>query len=353
MTSEPGPENFYMSITPGFVNFNECLGILDNFSSQRWDSYRKTDSGHFDNLYNAHLMTELVLGICKSSSVSPLAEVLAEPRPGILFTSVEKIKKSITNGSRWNIQLDNPFYDKVVTVEFSDEHILASTLRTDMQVHRGLGSRLSMVGKIRHVSDVNVVIYPLIIGWATLNHKANRSLVPDNYPLECLSPYTFEVHPEDIEEFQKCKNQKKLPEREWRAVMRKLSEHFVKEQLCDLLNLEVPTDWGGEQCDIFSPSVHISGKTITAAFLLKGPGSSFEEMKAKHLGKNGDQIYRLATTPAQMIVVQHCHRISMPVYEQLKRFALYPPFPKRFCLIDGEATYRILKAYKKLPKPLT
>lgn len=29
------------------------------------------------------------------------------------------------------------------------------------------------------------------------------------------------------------------------------------------------------------------------------------------LGKNGDQIYRMAGTPAKLLVLQHCHSVAL------------------------------------------
>jgi hypothetical protein len=72
-------------------------------------------------------------------------------------------------------------------------------------------------------------------------------------------------------------------------------------------------------------------------------------MKATHLGKNGDQITRLASEPAQLLVLQHCHLVSRPVREQLRAFAVNPCAPRRYCIIDGPDTYRLLKAYDLLP----
>jgi hypothetical protein len=91
----------------------------------------------------------------------------------------------------------------------------------------------------------------------------------------------------------------------------------------------------------------LGGKRLTAAFLLKGP-ANFREMTPDMLGRRADQIYRLAQTPANLLVVQHCHQIGEAVRATLRAFAVAPHDPRRYCLMDGHDTYRLLKACGKL-----
>jgi len=105
----------------------------------------------------------------------------------------------------------------------------------------------------------------------------------------------------------------------------------------------------GELADHFSSSVHLSDERVSAAFLLKGPGgNNFREMTPEMLGKRADQIYRLAQTPAQLLVVQHCHQIGEAVRATLRSFSVIPNDPRRYCLIEGKDTYKILQAYGKI-----
>jgi hypothetical protein len=55
-----------------------------------------------------------------------------------------------------------------------------------------------------------------------------------------------------------------------------------------------------------SAHVHLGERRTTAAFLLKGPagGKKFAPMRLNHLGRNNDQIYRLAQESAAQ------HRLS-------------------------------------------
>ena len=111
---------------------------------------------------------------------------------------------------------------------------------------------------------------------------------------------------------------------------------------------EAEKDWGGEQSELFSAHVHLGGRRVTGAFVLKGP-ADFRPMRLKHLGANADQIVRLSHEPAELLVVQHSHEIGTDVRETLRAFANgLGPVRRRYCLIDGLDSLHILVAYDKL-----
>lgn len=127
--------------------------------------------------------------------------------------------------------------------------------------------------------------------------------------------------------------------------LKDVPEQKVKELFCSLLGeAAIPKDWGGEECDIFSSNLSVSGKRYSAAFLLKGP-ACFHEMTLTDCGKNGDQIYRLFNTPADVFIVQHCHKITPSVRKTVEAFALSQYSRScMFTLIDGYDTARILRS---------
>jgi hypothetical protein len=128
-------------------------------------------------------------------------------------------------------------------------------------------------------------------------------------------------------------------------LLKNIPEQDVKALFCRLLGeANVPNDWGGEECDLFSSNISVEGERMPAAFLLKGP-ARFHEMTLADCGKNGDQVYRLFNTPADVFVVQHCHRITPAVRKTVEAFALSNYSRScRFTLIDGYDTARILHA---------
>ena len=128
-------------------------------------------------------------------------------------------------------------------------------------------------------------------------------------------------------------------------LLKSIPERQIKALFCQLLGeANVPSDWGGEECDLFSSILSVDGERMSAAFLLKGP-ARFHEMTLADCGKNGDQIYRLFNTPADVFVVQHCHKITPAVRKTVEAFALSNYSRTcRFTLIDGYDTARILHA---------
>ena len=63
--------------------------------------------------------------------------------------------------------------------------------------------------------------------------------------------------------------------------------------------------------------------------------------------KNGDQIGRLFDEPADLLVLQHCHEVTSAVRKQMRAYAQQMGNPRRFCIIDGYDTVRMLRAYNK------
>jgi hypothetical protein len=107
-------------------------------------------------------------------------------------------------------------------------------------------------------------------------------------------------------------------------------------------------DWGGERNDFLTGKLLIRGRRRVAAFALKGPGISGLLTPAR-MGTNGDQIQRLAQSPAQVLVVQYHGQVADSVREQVQLFAqlksVWESRPIWFCIIDGDDTSRLLDAY--------
>ncbi|NET46761.1 hypothetical protein [Okeania sp. SIO2B3] len=161
----------------------------------------------------------------------------------------------------------------------------------------------------------------------------------------CLGLYTATftifLYIEDFDEFSKIKEQNMPKDFE---EMKHIKENVFKVALGKILSESIPKDWGGETSDFITSHLHYQGRRLRAAFLLKGP-AKFNPMTFKHLGKNGDQIVRLAKEPADVLIVQHCHDITSSVIETLKVFATQPSNPRYYCFLDGRESLRLLEAY--------
>ncbi len=126
------------------------------------------------------------------------------------------------------------------------------------------------------------------------------------------------------------------------ARLKAVPERRVKEAVAATIGESVvPRDWGGEVNDLYTSGLMVDGRQHSAAFLLKGP-AAFSPMSIRHLGANGDQLTRLARSPADILVVQHCHHVRPEVVEYLQSASSNFRHVRRFMIIDGQDTYRLL-----------
>lgn len=199
------------------------------------------------------------------------------------------------------------------------------------------GTTVSIVAELYDVSDDLIIFHPILIGFPWLR--------PKNFDWATKAQFFrfefFENFIEDFDEFSKVKTIKRPKDH---TPMKHISEDAFKRCLASLLGDPVSKDWGGELSDHFTSSLHLNGKRVTAAFLLKGP-ARYSPMGLNHLGKNNDQIVRLSQEPADVLFIQHCHEILPPVRSTLRAFAVQPSRPRRYCLMDGKDSLWLLKAY--------
>jgi hypothetical protein len=157
-------------------------------------------------------------------------------------------------------------------------------------------------------------------------------------------PPRSEIHPEEIDAFNGMAGEA-FPTEKSLEILKGVREHDIKHAFARLLSEDaVPKDWGGEQSDLFTTRLKVRGTRLSAAFLFKGP-ARFHPMTVADLGKNGDQIGRLASEPAELLVVQHCHRVTAQVRNLLRAHANQMAHQRAYCVIDGADTLRILRAY--------
>jgi hypothetical protein len=222
-----------------------------------------------------------------------------------------------------------------LVVEFSKSGITTDTAYTRL----GGSTNLFALCTITKIAANRIHSVPYIIGDLVERHKSG---------IELRLKDTLRLHLTDIRQFRKIDFEWNPTAKQF-AALRDVPEAVVKQALSKLLDeFELAKDWGGEETDLFSGNLLVGRKRYSAAFLLKGP-AKFHEMKMTDCGKNGDQIYRLFNTPADVFVVQHCHKISPAVRRTVEAFTLTQYARKaHYALIDGYDTCRILKSLKLL-----
>ncbi|MEV7969285.1 hypothetical protein AB0O34_25345 [Sphaerisporangium sp. NPDC088356] len=202
------------------------------------------------------------------------------------------------------------------------------------------GSRPAyLIGTITDLTRGRIALRPVFIGI--------RSFVDDNLAAECPNA-GLRVYPSDIGRFSEIDFTSPLTEAELEAVLR-VPEDTVKRAFAQLIGESyVPKDWGGERSDLYTSRVFARRRQVSAAWLFKGPGYP-RAMDVKALGKNGDQIDRLFTEPAELLVLQHCHQIKPSLVSMMDSYAHDARRPRSYMIIDGGDTGRILKSLGLLP----
>jgi hypothetical protein len=128
-----------------------------------------------------------------------------------------------------------------------------------------------------------------------------------------------------------------------------LLEDEIQERIEKILGIPFhKLDWGGEENDLYTANVFMGKERITSAFALKGKGLRTKKLEIGDCGKNGDQLVRLCQSPAELFVVQYIGEISENVIKDIEgKVRVLRSQGKRawYCIIDGQDTARLLKAY--------
>lgn len=156
-----------------------------------------------------------------------------------------------------------------------------------------------------------------------------------------------QVHPQHIDQFAQVDWGRGASSRELQTV-KGMPEDTVKTYLAEIIGHPFEErDWGGERSDLNIDNLLVHGVQTSSAWLLKGR-SVQRTMQIADLGANGDQVERLTTTGAELLVVQHNQLISAPVKNLLAAFAFDMRNPRQYMLIDGNITAMIFRDYQKI-----
>ena len=341
-----GKDEFH-HIDMGFLNRRLCLSTLRPDLFRQFHEDQRPGSDHMTVLTNDHLLVTALLDTCEAMDAPTLVEALTLQNPTNLFRSTERLAPcpEVYDAERvcHAVLLDFDF-GKPVYIAYHTSHIVSQTGKMILADGATKGRVNSIVGLVHSKAD-RLEIEPFVIGQPWFDHWRNGR---DSGPLMCLGRDFGEILPEDIDQFSEMTNVTVDTSDEWLRAMQSLPEADVKRAFADLLSEPIKNDWSGEENDHYSANVSVHGRRLTAAFLLKGP-SVFREMTLDMCGKRADQILRLTKSGADISIVQNAHLIGSAVRETLRNFTIQPGVSRRkYCLIDGQATYRILKAYRRI-----
>ena len=341
-----GKDEFH-HIDMGFLNRRLCISALSDNARQLFIENQRPGTDHMTVLTNDHLLVTAVLDSCEAFGAPTLLEALSLGESTQLFRSTERLAPcpEIRHEVRVShaVELDLEF-GKPVSIAYHTSHMVSETGKMILEGGAPKERVNSIVGLLHDQRD-RFEVEPLVIGQPWFEHPRNGN---DRMTLMCLGRNFGEILPEDIGQFSKMTEVKVESADEWMNAMQSLPEKKVKEAIAHLLSEPTKKDWGGESDDYFSANILINGLRRSAAFLLKGP-SPFREMTLNMCGKRADQIHRMVDSDADVSIIQHSHLVGSVVRRTLRNLTVYPGgFRRKYCVIDGQATYRILKAYSLL-----
>lgn len=224
-----------------------------------------------------------------------------------------------------------------INCRFHHEHLTSSSSWSELSGQKPL----LVMGLITGVTGSRIDAIPYVIANTVPPFERRQSPIGNHWHTK------LECHVDSIDSFKAVKEIMPIRSKKELNMLKNVSEQNVKDAFSDIISeLRVPKDWGGERSDLFTDRVVLDGKRISTAFAFKGP-AQFKPMTMTHLGKNGDQIERLFSEPADLFILQHCHEITPPVRAAMRAHAQQIGRLRLFCLIDGYDTIRLLKAYGK------
>jgi hypothetical protein len=159
-------------------------------------------------------------------------------------------------------------------------------------------------------------------------------------------PRTTAITVDDIDSFRKVRKIRKIDDS---LPLHKLPESVVKAGLQRIIGeTHVFKDWGGEKNDLYTNKLVYKGKRKAAAVAIKGRATKGTLTPSK-MGKNGDQIGRLAGSAAEVLLVVYHGKIDESITAQLEAHALGKAIggrPVFFGVLDGDDLNRLFQAYR-------
>lgn len=245
---------------------------------------------------------------------------------------------------------DRPGYKPVefsATLTTDDNVTVAGTFNAARFVSHSAAGSLSgdrsayIVGTVTERAAGQIIIRPAFVGV--------RTYLDDDHDADYGITTGRRVYPSEVDQFGEIDFMSAIAPDEVKQVL-KVPEEVVKTTVARMLDEHyVHKDWGGERSDLYTSRLRIRGRQVSSAWLFKGPGFP-RPMTVKALGSPGDQIDRLFSQSAEVLVIQHCHEITPAVVSMMETYAYDLRKPRRYMIIDGTDTARILLAQGKLIK---
>jgi hypothetical protein len=330
----------------------ELTGIDPISAGLRFGDTRKLRD-HMANLAELASLKEAIVGWLQSTKPPTLGQLLIKDalNQNMLFThftnyfgrGLPAIHRALERGkadvpmAELYAKLDELRQRWRLSFRFHHEHLTSTSAWTEL----GGQHQLFALGLVTKVSEPVIEAIPYVIASPFPKLFEPATAIGQRWQSRLQVPI------EVIDSFAKIADVPPRPVKTDLERLRRIPEKDVKRAFAEIIGEpSIPKDWGGERSDLYSDRLVLDGDRVATAFIFKGP-AHFAPLTPADLGKNGDQIDRLFSEPADMLVLQHCHEITPAVRGQMRAYAQQIGNLKLFCLIDGYDTMRLLRAYRK------
>lgn len=291
-----------------------------------------------------------------------LAAALAEALPVLGIAELQKLVHEQTLQVGQTVGVEQTFHfrrvptrdrtgdrpiDFTATLNTDDAIIVqgsfnSARLATDSSSGNVAGRRPAyIVGCVTSWNGTKIELRPAFIGV--------RSFVQDDELATYGIASSRRIYPGLVDQFAEVDFRSSVTSDELGTVLA-VSEETVKTAFAAMVGEPyIPKDWGGERSDLYTSRLHVDGRPVSSAWIFKGPGYP-RPMTVRALGKPGDQINRLFSEPAELLVLQHCHEITPAVVNMMETYAHDLRNPRKYMIIDGADTARILMANGTIPR---
>lgn len=247
--------------------------------------------------------------------------------------------KSLSRIPLVRAKLDSFAPGLVLTIQVHPDNYTTTSAPGEMSGHH----RLFVVARITEMEGQEIRAQAYAIGH--LHNRERRGVM--GFDAFDRLQWQMEVFPMMLDSFAKMGDEPPPTAEELKHLLT-IPETDIKHAFASILGEPfVPNDWGGERSDLVSTQLKWNGKQFAAALAFKGPAKS-KRLTMADLGKNGDQISRLYSEPADIFLLQHCHEVASAVRDHMRAFSTRVGRLRPFCIIDGGDTVRILRAYERL-----
>ena len=332
----------YLHIDPSYINVATCAKVFGPYFKEFYLSRTIKENTDYAKVFNDHLLVTFAMDACRSRAVASLGEVLGDPLPGQLFCSTEALEGTagVSGEARTRNRVVLPYgCGREVFVELDPHHFLSAAERGEQAGH----TRTSLICHVDVVKPDLVSATALIMGAPTFTHFRNDGAALD---LAEAAADWFETLPGDIDQLKAMAGVAPPDEAVWPGALAALPGEAVADALCAIMDGAPIAPGPGQRWRMIACGASRGGTEAPCALALMDPKAA--ALEPDMLWDAPGVLAALAATPAELWIVQHGQGIGPAVREMVRAFAVRPHAPRRYCLIDGADTWRILTAYGKL-----